>query len=241
MAKHSFERTWPRWAGPVADLEKVADEASGLLPGGRLNIEVHRIGLGTSEFESGAELAQALTIPDLARVDLVAVRVDRPRAQELSLVAVSFTLKIPAVTVEAKGTSQELVSGAVARLSRAVEGGVQFPRSHFAAWQAIAISVVVIVAAIFDGLVLALAAGKTVQEAAAGALARQPTYPGTLLVVLILIDLLAILGGIWLLTPFELLPAGASPRLKRFWVAWVLPLLITLVGAAIWSFWSSTR
>jgi hypothetical protein len=238
VAKHSFEKTWPRWAGTVADLENVAQEASGLIPEGTLQIEVHRRGLGTSEFATGAELAQALTIPDLARVDLVTVRVDRPKALDLSLVAVSFTAKAPAVTIEAKGANQELVSGALLTLSRAVEAGVQFPRSNYGLWGAIGITAFGIAALVLDVLVLTLLSGKsTAAEAASSA----TSYSTTAVVVVVLADVPLALGAFWLLTPLELLPDGSTPRLKRLWLVWVVPLIVTLLGAAAWSIWPTLK
>ena len=108
MAKHTFERTWPRWAGTVSDLEAIARTASAAVEGGTLQIEVHRQGLGTSIFADGSEMSQALTIPDLARIDVLTVRVDRPRAQALSRIAVSLRTKVPGVTVEVQGSDQTL-------------------------------------------------------------------------------------------------------------------------------------
>jgi hypothetical protein len=235
VAKHSFERTWPRWAGPVADLEKLAHEAAALIPEGTLHIEVHRLGLGTSEFANGAELAQALTIPDLTRVDLITVRVDRPKAHDLSLVAVSFTAKAPAVTIEAKGSNQELVTGALSTLSRAIEGGVQFPRSQYGLWGALAVATFVVLVVVLDVLILTAASGQSLAAAAAASPMAQ--YPAAAFAIIVLADVLLALGGLWLLTPFELLPPGTAPRLKRLWVAWVIPLVITLAGAALWSIW----
>ena len=238
VAKHSFEKTWPRWAGTVADLEKVAQEAFYLIPEGKLQIEVHRLGLGTSEFSTGAELAQALTIPDLARVDLVTVRVDRPKASELSLVAVSFTAKAPAVTIEAKGGSKELVSGALSTLSRAVEAGVQFPRSYYALWGTIAVIAFVIGAAVLDVMVLTLLSGKSMAAAATSSAA---SYPNAAVAAVVLADVPLGFGAYWLLTPFELLPPGSAPRLKRLWVAWVVPLIIAVLGATAWSIWPTLK
>jgi hypothetical protein len=241
VAKHSFEKTWPRWAGTVADLEKLAREASALVPEGTLQIEVHRRGLGTSEFATGSELAQALTIPDLARVDRVTVRVDRPKAHDISLVAVSFTGKTPAVTIEAKGSNQELVSGALSRLSRAVEGGVLFPRSYPNLWLAVGIPMFVIAAAAFDALAIPLLSGQSLTAAEAAAEASKPSGPGAIFAILILANLLTGYGVTWLLTPLELLPTGSTPRLKRLWVVWVVPLTITLLGAAAWSIWPTLK
>lgn len=234
VAKHSFERIWPRWAGTVADLEKLAEAATALIPEGTLQIEVHRLGLGTSEFATGAELAQALTIPDLARVDLVTVRVDRPKAHDLSLVAVSFTAKAPAVTIEAKGSNQELVTGALTTLSRAVESGVQFPRSRYGLWGAIGVGVFAIGAVVLDVLVLTFASGKSLSTAAAQVPAAQQ-YPAAAVLLVILADIALALGALWLVAPFELLPKGTAPRLRRLWVVWVVPLIVTLVGAVVWS------
>lgn len=230
MAKHQFEQVWPRWAGTVADIEKVAQEASTLIPEGTLRIEVHRLGLGTSEFASGPELSQALTVPDLGRVDLVAVRVDRPKAHDLSLVAVSFTGKAPAVTIEAKGSNQELVTGALSTLSRAVESGVQFPRSRYALWQTLGIFGFVMGAATFDAVTLWLAAGKPDPK-----LPVSSSPPALALVLLV--DLLVLGGLIWLLPGFELLPASSAPRFKRLWAAWVVPLIVALVAGAVLVIW----
>lgn len=216
MAKHSFEKTWPRWAGTVADLENVAREAAALIPDGTLKIELHRLGLGTSEFATGPELSQALTVPDLARVDLVAVRVDRPKAHDLSLVAVSFTSKVPAVTIEAKGANQELVSGALSTLSRAIESGVQFPRSNYGRLQTIALIAYVIFISIVDVVIFWLAAGKPPTGQTINA-------PPASLAVVVLADALLLLGAIWLLPAFELMPAGLAPRLQRLWAVWVVP------------------
>jgi hypothetical protein len=238
VARHSFEKTWPRWAGTVADIEKVALAASDLVPEGKLQIEVHRRGLGTSEFASGAELAQALTIPDLARVDLLTVRVDRPKAHDLSLVAVSFTSKVPAVTIEARGRNQELVSGALSTLSRAVEGGVQVPRSNYALWGTLAVAGFVIAALILDVLVLTLISGKSMAAAAAS---PETPISTTSAAGVVLADIPLAFGAYWLLTPLEWLPEGSKPRLKRLWVVWVVPLLVTLAGAAVWSIWPALQ
>jgi hypothetical protein len=222
----------------VADLEKLAQEALKLIPDGKLQIEVHRLGLGTSEFANGAELAQALTIPDLARVDLVTVRVDQPKAHDLSLVAVSFTAKAPAVTIEAKGANQELVSGALSTLSRTVEAGVQFPRSNYGLWGAIGVTAFAIAAIVLDVLVLTLLSGKSMAAAAATSAA---SYSTTAVVVVVLADVPLAAGALWLLSPLELFAPGLSPRLKRLWVAWVVPLIITVVGAAVWSIWPTLK
>ena len=98
MQKHALDTTWPRWAGTVADLVTLCKAAVLVLPDGALQIEVHRRGLGTSFFATGEELTLELTIPDLARVDRVVVRVDRAKAQALSLVAITLAPKLPGVT-----------------------------------------------------------------------------------------------------------------------------------------------
>ena len=221
MAKHSFEKQWPRWAGTIADLDALAQQAV-TLAGGSLQIEVHRRGLGTSVFVTGSELAQGPTLPDLATVDRVAILVSRPRAQSLSRVAISFVPKLNAVTLEVEGSDQELVRGTLATLSHMIEAGVQFPASNPGLWQVL-------------GILAFLAGGTGPAVAVVSVYGTRATTPAVLLAVLP--DALLLWFATWLLTPFELLAPGSAPRLKRHWLLWVLPLVIGILGGGVWFAW----